>query len=475
VSRILLACLVLGLGSGVSFLLVARPAHSASGQGVTGNRHQLLTSQRHESTTIKKSPHQPASPEDVPAAGGPTVSGVQEDCGPVGGGSTVVISGSGLTGATAVHFGSAAATSYTVSSDTSVTAHSPAASNGTVDVTVTTASGTSSTGSADEFTYGGCAYVANFNSGTISVLNAVLALPTSTISLPAGSKPDAVALTPDGSYLYVADPAHSAIYCYATATNSVVSAAKLTSGIADPTALRVVAASAASYLLVANSITNSIEAFTLASDLPASTSPTKTLGSSYISGVGTISVVPNTSGLYVLFTATAGNTVGEINTSTWAVTRVSDPTGDLVGPDNLGYSTDGTVAYVTTETGPIYAVSTSLLTINGEIAGSFGATPLTKLPSALACTTSTVCFESDAGSNKLGVISTASPPGSVASASSYSGINGPVALALVPATATLLLVDDGGGNVGFFNTTSLTMTKTVPVGTSPCAISVMGS
>ncbi|MBJ7598483.1 MAG: IPT/TIG domain-containing protein [Candidatus Dormibacteraeota bacterium] len=69
------------------------------------------------------------------------------------GGTSVTITGSGFTAATAVHFGSVAAVSFVVNSDTSVTAVSPAQALGTVDVRVTTPLGTSPVVSADHFTY----------------------------------------------------------------------------------------------------------------------------------------------------------------------------------------------------------------------------------------------------------------------------------------------------------------------------------
>ena len=83
----------------------------------------------------------------------PTVSSVVLDTGSTAGGSTVTITGTSFTGATAVYFGTTAATSFNVVSDTSITATSPAGTAGTVDVTVTTAGGTSATSSADQFTY----------------------------------------------------------------------------------------------------------------------------------------------------------------------------------------------------------------------------------------------------------------------------------------------------------------------------------
>ena len=81
-----------------------------------------------------------------------TVTSVSPNAGPIAGGTSVTITGTGFTTTTAVHFGATAAT-FTVNSDTSITAVSPAGSVGTVDITVTNAGGTSTTSAADRFTY----------------------------------------------------------------------------------------------------------------------------------------------------------------------------------------------------------------------------------------------------------------------------------------------------------------------------------
>jgi hypothetical protein len=66
-----------------------------------------------------------------------TVDGVDPDGGPVDGGTTVIITGSCFTGATDVLFGGTPATSFTVDSDSRITAVVPAGTTeGTVDVTV---------------------------------------------------------------------------------------------------------------------------------------------------------------------------------------------------------------------------------------------------------------------------------------------------------------------------------------------------
>ncbi|HUY86767.1 MAG TPA: IPT/TIG domain-containing protein, partial [Acidimicrobiales bacterium] len=68
----------------------------------------------------------------------PTVISISPTSGPTTGGTTVTITGTNFTGATAVDFGTMAATSFSVSSSTSITAVSPAARPGNLDVTVTT-------------------------------------------------------------------------------------------------------------------------------------------------------------------------------------------------------------------------------------------------------------------------------------------------------------------------------------------------
>jgi hypothetical protein len=82
----------------------------------------------------------------------PTVTGVNPTSGVTTGGTAVTITGSGFTGATSVRFGIAPAASFTVVSDSQITAISPAGT-GTVDVTVSNSTGTSATSAADQFTF----------------------------------------------------------------------------------------------------------------------------------------------------------------------------------------------------------------------------------------------------------------------------------------------------------------------------------
>ena len=88
---------------------------------------------------------------NAPAA--PTVTRLSPKKGPGAGGTTVIVTGTGFSGATSVRFGSVAANSFKVESPTTIIAVSPAQKDGTVDLTVTAHSATSGANKKDRFKY----------------------------------------------------------------------------------------------------------------------------------------------------------------------------------------------------------------------------------------------------------------------------------------------------------------------------------
>lgn len=91
-----------------------------------------------------------------PAQRAPSVTGVSPSSGPVAGGTTVTISGSGFSGATVVQFGASSdgpPATFSIDSDSQITATSPAEAPGDRDVKVTGPGGTSAVTAADLFTY----------------------------------------------------------------------------------------------------------------------------------------------------------------------------------------------------------------------------------------------------------------------------------------------------------------------------------
>ncbi len=84
--------------------------------------------------------------------GAPSVSSVTPDTGPDGGGTTVTITGTDFIGVSTVKFGSSEAESFTVESESTISAVSPEGT-GPVDVTVGGPAGVSATSLADRFSY----------------------------------------------------------------------------------------------------------------------------------------------------------------------------------------------------------------------------------------------------------------------------------------------------------------------------------
>jgi hypothetical protein len=148
----------------------------------------------------------------------PTVSGISPAQGSENGGTSVTLTGTGFTGATAVKFGATNGTSLNVVSNTSITVTSPVHAVGPVDVTVVTPAGTSATAAADTFTF-----VADSTAPTISGLTPNLGLVSGGTSVTVtgtgfygvtsvtfgGTPGTAVSITSDTS-LTVTSPSHSA-------------------------------------------------------------------------------------------------------------------------------------------------------------------------------------------------------------------------------------------------------------------------
>src|SRR3546814_17722221 len=76
----------------------------------------------------------------------PSIGSVTPASGAVAGGTSVTIGGTGFTGATAVTFGGTSATSFSVDSDTSISATTPVHAAGAVAGAVTTRNGKASRG-----------------------------------------------------------------------------------------------------------------------------------------------------------------------------------------------------------------------------------------------------------------------------------------------------------------------------------------
>lgn len=238
----------------------------------------------------------------------PTVTGVSPASGPSSGGTVVTIRGTGFSGATAVSFGTTPATSFTVNSDTQITAVSPAGTVGTgVDVTVTTASGTSAINVSDVFAYTSWVYVANQQSNTVSVIDTIGNRVVATV--PVGTTPRNLLMSADGSRVLVTNKGSNSVSLIDTSTNTVVGAPITVGGAPDSLIL----SPDGSTVYVANTTSNTITVietttYTVVTTVAVGVNPTG------------LAVSPDGSMLYV--TNQGSNTTSLVDTTLYAVTNI---------------------------------------------------------------------------------------------------------------------------------------------------------
>ncbi len=174
----------------------------------------------------------------TPAPAAPTITALSPNSGPTAGGTSVVITGTDFTGATAVTFGGVSATAITVSSATRITATTPAGPAGPVPVSVVTGLGTATT----TFTYVQPPAAPTLTSGPPTVSNSSSA--SFAFGVPPGAdlhaSLDGAAFTPTSNPLTftgLADGAHVLRYkAVASGVDSAVASYTWTIDTAPPSA-----------------------------------------------------------------------------------------------------------------------------------------------------------------------------------------------------------------------------------------------
>ncbi|MGD0808922.1 MAG: IPT/TIG domain-containing protein, partial [Acidimicrobiales bacterium] len=312
------------------------------------------------------------------ASSQPTVTAVDASIGTTAGGDTVDVVGTNLSVASAVDFGTTAATSFTVDSATQLTAVTPAHSAAIVDVTVTTGGGTSPTSSADQFSYlpvtptayvadyqgagtvtpiqtatntagspitvghypiaiaitpnGSTAYVVNDGGNTVTPVTIATGVASSTIAV--GSFPNAIAITPDGSTAYVSNDNSNSVTPINTAANTHGTAIAVGS---EPIAIAITPNGSTAY--VVNNGNNTVTPINTATNTHGTAIA---VGSSPVA----IAITPNGSTAYVV---NYGGTITPINTAT---NIAGSPITVGVNPRSIAITPDGSTAYVSYDNNP---------------------------------------------------------------------------------------------------------------------------
>ena len=153
----------------------------------------------------------------------PSLTQLSPRVGPTKGGTAVAITGKDLSGATSVRFGSTSATSFQVTSPTTITAISPGRPVGPVNLTVTTAGGSATLD--DAFTYVPAPRLSFVDPGSGPLVPTPVTLVGTALAADAqvtfGGAPATVLLaSPDGTELTVNTPVHGAGFVNVTVSTA---------------------------------------------------------------------------------------------------------------------------------------------------------------------------------------------------------------------------------------------------------------
>jgi len=319
------------------------------------------------------------------------------------------------------------------------------------------------------------AYVANEGANTISAF----AIDSSGLLTPiagspytsGGTAPVAVAVDPNGAYLYVANNTSNNVVIYSidyttgelTGSNTLITTGNGPSGLAvDP---------AARFLFVANLSDNTVSAFTLSGG-----TATAVTGSPFAVGGEPLSLKtdPNGNFLYVANFTGASVTVLSIDQTTGALTSIAgSPFGAGAGADSIAIDPTGTFAYVANET----AATLSLYSIdstNGVLTAVAGS-PLstTTSPESIAVdpTGRFIYAANVTGKNEVALYSITPTTGGLTFGSTAAAGVFPLSVVVDPSGSLVYAANDNSGTVSVYSADASTGVLTAVAG-SPFAAGV---
>lgn len=285
----------------------------------------------------------------------PVVEGVNPTFGATAGGNIVTITGNGFTGATAVAFGLQPATTFIVNSDTSITAVAPPSGapltevTGTVDITVTTPSGTSSIVRADSYTYQGVwfVYAADSSSDQIIPFNTA----TNTFGAPFSSMlaNSGIAITPHGEQACITGSDLDSTNIINLVTNTVGTPTPLSLGHTHPA----ITPNGQKFYTPTPGVTSKVDVFTISNNFISSI----TVGFSPVS----IAITPDGTKAYVCNSKTPDSTVSVLDMiNNIAIGTIPMP----FSAQAAAVTPDGTKAYIATG-GAVIVIDVATDTIVG--------------------------------------------------------------------------------------------------------------
>ena len=291
------------------------------------------------------------------------------------------------------------------------------------------------------------AYVANTESNTVSVIQ----IPTSSVvnTVPVGSGPWGVAVSPDQTQVYVSNNQGNNVSVIDAASSNVVTTIPVQSspfGVAftpDGTSVYVV-----------NGSSNSVSVIDTASQTVVATVPVQS------SPVG-VAMARTSNGTFAYVTNSASNTVSVIAVRSSPTVAKTIPVGS--GPRWVAVSPNSSLVYVENAgTNTVSVISVATNTVTASI--TVGVSPF----GAAFTPDSSTAYVVNGASNTVSVIDTASE-GVI---NTMSGLNNPTQVALSADGASAYVTNQNANDVSVIATASNTITGTVPVGAVPIGVAI---
>ncbi len=354
-------------------------------------------------------------------------------------GTTVTITGTDFTGATAVSFGGTPATSFTVVNPTTITAVFGNVTTGKITVTTAGGSVNSTTSFIEGSSYVTYAYIASSGSNSVRVINTITNALTATVTV--GTYPYGVSVSPDGSKVYVTNWKSNTVSVINTATNAVIATITVGNGpegiSVSPDCSRVyVTNNGSNTVSVINTATNAVTATVAVGSAPSG-----------------VSISPDGSKVYVANANSSSNNVSVINTATNSVVATV-----VVGtnPDQLSVSPDGSKVYV------VNAGNDNSVSVINTATNSVTATVAVGIYPQGVCISpdGSKVYVANHNSTTVSVINTATNTvtSTVLVGTFSSGIS------VSPDGNKVYVVDSQRDIVNIINTTTNTVTSTIPIG-----------
>ena len=291
------------------------------------------------------------------------------------------------------------------------------------------------------------AYAANMNDNTVSVIN----IPTASVvnTIPVGSAPSGVAISPDQTQIYVTNNHSNNVSVIGASSNSVVATIPVQS---SPVGVAFTPDGTAAY--VVNSASNNVSVINKASQTVTATVPVQS------SPVG-VAMAFTTNGTFAYVTNEASDSVSVIAVASNTVMQTI-PVG--AAPRWVAVSPNSSLAYVSNSgSGTVSVISVAN---NNTVTATI---PVGMSPFGVAFTPdSNFAYVANSGSNTVSVIDTANAK----VVATVAGFNNPVQVAITADGTVAYVTNQNTNNVSVITTSSNKITGTVAVGSAPMGVAI---